>query len=114
MEQNQLDRLRKEFERLYRQADFEQPGGFNEVESSQAGSEHLQGWGQRLQQIWQSVSRFFTEEIDDSTHSDPFWWQVHSWRTGVYAPIFHDETSHEAKAWLEGLYQRSSNESDRH
>jgi hypothetical protein len=102
MERSELDRLRSEFERLYLQADFEQS---NIVDRPQ-------GLWQKLQQFWQEVSRFFTEEIDDSPQSDPYWWQIHSWRTGIYAPLFTDETSDEAKDWLESLYHRRSQDSD--
>jgi hypothetical protein len=106
MERDNLDRLRSEFERLYQQANFEPP-------QVSPKADRPEGWWQKLQRLWQKVSHFFTEESDDSPQSDPLWWQIHSWRMGAYAPLFTDETSDEAKHWLESLYQQSSTDRDR-
>jgi hypothetical protein len=113
MDRNEVDRLRREFERLYQQANFEQPGRLDNIDRRHLStSERSQGWQHRLQQFWQALSRFFADDLDDSPQNDPLWWHVHSWRMGVYAPLFTDETADGAKDWLEGLYDRSANDTD--
>jgi hypothetical protein len=78
MEQDELNRWRNEFERLYRSPDFEPIAN----RPLTASADRPQGWWQKLQLFWHQMGDFFTE-TDGSAQSDPLWWQVHGWRTGV-------------------------------
>lgn len=118
MEQNELNRLRQQFEQLYQQPDLKISSVLDSslhspIEMKQdAAIEQSKGLWQTLQTVWQRISIFLTEEGNNSHPGEMTWWQMHPARTGSDMPVFFPGDSEQIKHWLERIYQVKSVRTD--